>query len=615
MERSIRRKYPGIALAAALAAHAACAQQDVGVPEGAETVVTAARMAQAAPEALRATTVITRRDIENAGQLTLGEVLQLYGGVELATNGGPGGASAVFIRGANSAHSLVLVDGMRVQSATTGTTAFENLPLAEIERIEIVPGPVSGLYGSDAIGGVIQIFTKGARHAPAPALSAGAGSYGTRSLAATWGGAAGDTTFGVSAGWSRTDGFSATGPTVPFGQFNPDDDGYRNANASAKVEHAFGPGQALGASALYSRGVSRFDSGPDTDPRTEQALSSYAIHSRNRLASHWESLLRVGTSRDDSSTLDAGYPGEFRTDQDQVLWQHTVRLDATSVVAGVEYLRERVATSTDYSVSRRTIRSAFAGMIGEYGSHRVQLDLRRDDNSQYGAPISGSVAYGYRITPEAKVRAAYGKAFHAPSFNDLYYPGFGNPALRPETGRSREVGFDYAAGTRRFAATWFDNRISELIVFAFDPASQSFLPVNVARARIRGLELSASARWRGTRVKAMLTLQDPESEDTGSMLQRRARRHGSLAADRAFGPWTLGAELVASGPRFDSADESPDSRLHGYAVLNLTVVRRLTPAWSAELRWNNVGDTAYERVRGYHTPGSNALLTLRWNPV
>ncbi len=583
--------------------------------EGSETVVTAGRVAQPLSDTLRSVTVITAREIEESGQLTLAEVLQVYGGVEITSNGGPGSASSVFIRGSNSAHTLVLLDGMRLQSATTGTTAFENIPLSQIDRIEIVPGPVSGLYGSDAIGGVIQIFTKSGRYSPGASVAASVGSYGTQAANGSLSASTGDTSYTLAAGRTETRGFSATKPSVPFDQYNPDADGYRSSSASARLDHRFRPGQDLGASLFYSRGDTRFDNGPDTNPHTAQSLSAYSLHSRNRLGDSWESLLRVGSTRDDSSTLDAGYPGQFRTDQDQALWQNTFRFDSTSVIAGLEYLRQDVASSTEYPVTLRTIRSAFAGITGDYGPHGIQLNVRRDDNSQFGEPTSGSAGYGYRITPETKLRIAYGKAFHAPSFNDLYYPGFGNPDLQPEQGRNREVGFDYTSKSQRFAATYFDNRISELIVFVFDPASGSVLPVNVAKARIRGLELSYNGHWAGTRVKALLTLQDPRSQDTGLLLQRRAKEHGSVVLERDFGPWTTGAELVASSARFDSSDESPDSRLHGYGVVNLDVVRRMGPDWAVELRWNNVTGTGYELARGYNTPGSNVLLTVRWTPT
>jgi vitamin B12 transporter len=607
-----------------LALGAACAlcvpsftnAQQLALHTGGETIVTATRLAQPVSDALRNVTIITAEEIERSGQLTLAQVLQQLGGLEIASSGGHGNAATVLMRGANAAHTLVLVDGIRLQSVTVGTTAFENIPLAQIERIEIVPGPVSSLYGSDAIGGVIQIFTKSARGVPRADVTVAAGTQATRLARASASGSWGDTNATVSAGHFRTDNFNVTRPGISFGRFNPDRDPYRNSNFSGKLAHRFAAGHELGANAFFSDGEASFDNGLDADHRTEQELSSYSVYSRNRFAPAWESLLRVGASRDNSVSSGDAFQGSFRTDQVQATWQNTFTLgEGASLLAGVEHLEQEVDTSTPYDVTRRTITSAFAGFNGDYGDHGVQASVRRDDNSQFGAPTTGSIAYGYRITPRLRVRGSYGTAFHAPSFNDLYFPGFGNPVLEPERSRNREVGIDYQASGHRFAATYFDSRITDLIQFVFDPVTFEGRPENLARARIRGTELSYAGSVAATQVRAKLTLQDPEAQPSGLRLQRRARRHGSVAASRAFGGWRVGAEMVASGERFDSPTEAASSRLAGYAIFNVSIGRDITREWAMDLRWNNVGDKDYELIQGFNTQGSNAMLTVRWTPA
>ncbi len=230
----------GVVLVFAMALAQSVAAQTPVFP-GSEIVVTAGRVPQKLSDALRNVTVITAEDIEHSGQLTLAQVLQQFGGLEMASNGGHGNTASIFIRGANSAHTLVLVDGIRLQSATLGTTAFENIPLAQIERIEIVPGPVSSLYGSDAVGGVIQIFTKSRRSTPAAEFTASLGSYDTRSIKAATSTTVGNTDFTLSAGFFETDNFNVTKPTISFGRFNPDDDGYRNSNFSGSSRIASTP--------------------------------------------------------------------------------------------------------------------------------------------------------------------------------------------------------------------------------------------------------------------------------------------------------------------------------------------------------------------------------------
>lgn len=594
----------------------AVAQQPPSVHPGGETIVTATRLAQPVTAALRNVTIITAEEIERSGQSTLAQVLQQLGGLEMVSSGGHGNSAAILMRGANAAHTLVLVDGIRLQSATVGTTAFENIPLAQIERIEIVPGPVSSVYGADAIGGVIQIFTRSGRTAPRADATVSVGTQATRSLKATASGSWGDTDATLSAGHFRTDNFNVTRPGISFGRFNPDLDPYRNTSLSGKLAHRFSAAHELGASVFFSDGDASFDNGPGADHRTGQKLSAYSVHSRNRFLPAWESLLRLGASRDDSVSSGDAFQGAFKTDQTQSTWQNTFTLaKGASLVAGVEHLVQEVATTTAYSVTRRTITSAFAGFNGDYGNHGVQASVRRDDNSQYGAPATGSVAYGYRITPRVRVRGSYGTAFHAPSFNDLYFPGFGNPDLAPERSRNREAGIDYQAAGHRFTATYFDNRITDLIQFVFDPVTFEGRPENVARARIRGTEISYAGSIAATQMRAKLTLQDPEAQPSGLLLQRRAKRHGSIAAWRALGAWRVGAEMVASGERFDSPIEAPASRLAGYAIFNLSVGRRITPEWSVDLRWNNVGDRDYELIKGFNTAGSNALLSVRWTPA
>lgn len=591
------------------------------VYSGPEIVVTASRIPQKLSDTLQAVTVISAKDIAESGQHSLTEVLQTLGGVEITSNGGFGQPSNVFVRGSNGAHTLVLIDGIRLASATSGTTAFEHIPIAQIERIEIVPGPLSGLYGSDAIGGVIQIFTRSGGQGPAASVTAGAGTYGTRSVNASLNRSLSDTDFALSAGYFESDGFDATKPSLDapgcalfnFCQHNPDQDSYRNSNFSAKLAHRLSPDNELGATALYSDGKTHFDSGPATDDVNHQTLSAYSIYTRNQVTSSWESLLRLGMGRDDS-VIAGSFSGEIQTDQDQATWQNTFKLGFGSLLAGAEYLKQKVTGDTTFAVSERTIRSLFAGFRGDYGDHGVQANLRRDDNSQFGDATTGSVGYGYRITPEFKLRAAYGKAFHAPTFNDLYFPGFGNPDLKPERSRNREVGFDYQTAHQRFSATYYDNRISDLILFVFDPVTFGGAPQNAASARIRGTELSYAGNVFAAQVRAKLTLQDPKDEQSGFQLQRRAKRFGSVAVAYPWGPWKLGVEVVASGERFDSVDEDPASRLGGYALLNLFASYRLSSEWSVQARWNNATDKDYELVRGYRTPGSNVFVSVAWTP-
>ena len=587
----------------------AFAPQDA-VAQQEAVVITATRFPQARSQTLQPVTVITSEDIAASGQQTLVEVLQALGAVEVASAGGPGQPSAIFMRGANAGHTLVLVDGMRIGSATAGTTAVEHIPLAQIDRIEVVPGQLSSLYGSDAIGGVIQIFTKGGRDSPATSASAGIGTYDTRSVSAGLRRSIADTDLSFNAGYFDTTGFDATKPSNAL--HDPDRDGYRNGNISAKLAQHLGERNELGLTAFQSDGTTHFDTGAGLDDVNHQTLTAYSVYSRNQLNERWKSLVRLAEGTDDSR-LSGTFPGFFTTRQPQLTWQNDIAVGPGTVVAGAEYLEQHVASDTPYTKTSRNIRSAFGGYAGNYGRHSWQANVRQDDNSQFGSHTTGLLGYAYAPTPALRLRVGAGSAFKAPTFNDLYFPGFSNPDLQPERSRSREAGLNYQHGGNRFSATYFDNRISDLIVFVVtDPVTFAGMPENVNRARIKGTELAYQAFAGSWQLRAQATLQDPVDEATGKLLPRRARQYGSASVQNAVGAWKLGAEVVASSARFDTPGEDPAARMHGYALLNLTASYALNRAWLLRARWNNVFDREYELVQNFNTPGSNLFVALQY---
>ena len=599
--------FPTARVAALIAAVSVCLPSSAQIPRMDPVVVTATRIPQPASSLLSDLRIIDSADLANAGSQSLLDVLQVQGGVEIATNGGPGQVSAAFIRGANANHVVVLIDGVRVNSATSGTNAFENIPLNQIERIEILRGPASSLYGADAIGGVIQIFTR--REGSRVALSAGGGTWNTQRYTGSFAREFGATRLGIDAGYEQTRGFSATNERNAF-SFNSDNDPYRNKNIGVNLGHTWAAGQDLSLRALVSEGTAHFDAGPGSDDVNRQRLATYSLESRNKLSSHWTSTLRLARGTDDIVTL-GGFPGEFHTDQDQFSWQNDIAFGGGQIAAGFEYRREEVGGSADYSLARRSIRSAFAGYSGAFGAHLLQASARRDDNTQFGARNTGNLAYGYRITPAWRISAAGGTAFKAPSFNDLYFvsPFFsGNPDLQPERATNRELALRYDAGAVRAGLTVFRNDIRDLI--AVDPTFSTVLNVN--EAKIRGGTLELAADVSGYRLKAEATHQQATDAETGKWLPRRARNFGAFSLNGIAGVLRFGAEVVASGERFDTVANSPSSRLAGYALLNLRATYVLSPSLAVSARWNNVLDKTYDLVRGYNTASSNVFVSLEY---
>lgn len=579
-----------------------------------EIVVTATRLPQPQSQTLQPVTIITAQDIAQAGQQTLVEVLQALGGVEVASNGGFGQPSSVFMRGANSGHTLVLVDGMRIGSATLGTIALENIPLNQIERIEVVPGQLSSLYGSDAIGGVIQIFTRSGKYAPSTSVAAGTGTYGTSNVSAGVNRTIGSTDFSLSVGYFGSSGFDATKPGA-FGH-DPDKDGYRNANLSGRIAYHLDARNELGLTVFQSDGRTHFDNDPTTDAVNHQTLSALSVYSSNQITEAWQSLLKAGLGQDKSTTTGV-FPSFFGTRQPQYTWQNNIKLGPGTAIAGVEYLVQDVTSDSTFAQNQRIIKSAFAGYLGAYEKHDWQANVRNDDNSQFGSHTTGLLGYAYRPTDEWRLRFGAGTAFKAPTFNDLYAidpTGFfiPNPNLRPETSYSKEVGLNYQVGANRFSVTYFDNHIDDLIVFVSDPVTFVGTVQNLDSARIKGVELGYQGSFVGFQANAHVTFQNPIDEATGLMLPRRAKEFGSLGLSKTSGLWILGGEVVASSARFDRAGEAEGSRMHGYGLLNLTAVYALAREWTIRARWNNVFDREYELVQNFNTPSSNVFVAVQY---
>lgn len=595
----------------------AASAEEIPLYRGEEIVVTATRTPQPASALLNDVTVIGRDEIARAGQSSLAEILQTVPGVEITTNGGLGATSTIMLRGTNANHTLILVDGMRLGSATSGTTAIEHIPAGLIERIEILRSPASGLYGADAVGGVIQIFTRSGRGAPRLNFSAGLGSNELQTVNGGYGGEIGGTAFHVHLGHTATDGFSAANPTARFNAFNPDRDGYRNSHLSATAEHAIGSDHSIGFTALHSDGTIHFDQGPTSDDLTRQVLDSYTVQSRNQFTPDWQSLLRYGVSADDATTRGLN-PSVFRTAQTMLTWQNDVRIGPGTAIAGAEYAEQKVGGTTAFNQEKRTISSLLAGYHGIFGKHLAQMNVRRDNNSQFGMQDTGSASYGYRLTDAWKVSATVGKSFKAPTFNDLYFPftdygwGFtyqGNPNLKPEKAFSRELRVNYQQGKQAGGMVYYENRIDNLIVGSNGTATDG--PANLGAAHIRGVEATYAGEIAGMKASASLTVQSPKVEETGLWLPRRAERHGSAKLERRFGFWTAGGETVFSGSRYDDAANT--RKLAGYGLVNLYVSYAASKEWIVRGRVNNLFDKDYTLATGFNTPGTNLFVGLEYS--
>ena len=579
-------------------------------------VVTATRSPQIAKEVLSDNVIITAEEIAKSGGTSLADVLQRQRGIEISRTGGPATQSSVFIRGTDNKQNIVLIDGVRVGSATSGGASWNVIPLSHIDHVEIVYGPLSTMYGADAVGGVIQIFTKEGSGAPAPTVSVGAGTYATRNVEAGVSGSDKGLRYAISAAHERSDGFSATKPSASAFTFNRDKDGYERTSASGQLAYQLAKGHEVGVTFLNNVLKSQFDSGPTYDDRARYKVATYGVFAKNQILPNWNSHVQVSRSEDHSAT-DASFGRPvYDTNQTSVSWQNNFTVGASDVFQLIGEHRKEDVNSTEMALAReRTTNSIAAAYQLRRGAHLSALSLRNDDNSQFGSRTTGSVSYGYRITNALRASASVGTSFRAPTFNELYFPGFGFAANQPEKGRNADIGLYYEDGKTQYSAVYYRNRLTDLLVnTTVCPVEQATHPFgcayNVNEALLTGVSLGASSTLGNFTLRGSLDLQDPKDETTGRQLSRRAKKHGTLGIDYSVGAVTTGGELVFSGDRFDDANNR--SRLGGYGVLNLYANYEVARNWSVFGRWNNVLDKDYELARHYNTAGSNVFVGLRY---
>lgn len=577
-------------------------------------VVTATRTPQRVDQALAQVTVIDRARIEAAAGRTLAELLASESGLQSWSNGGLGKAASVSLRGLEARHTLLLIDGVRYGSATLGTPSWDNIPLDAIDRIEIVRGPMSGLYGSDAVGGVIQIFTRRGQQGfhPEVAATVGSRSYGELAAGARFGSGAFDGSLRLQ--HRRTDGFSATNPRVPFGNHNPDDDGFDQTSVNGRLGLRLGDWRA-DASLLKAQGTTHYDDGPGADTRAELRTEVVSAQLSGPVTGAWRTALKAARSRDDFDTLASASTfttlGTIGTTQTQFSWESQITTPLGTALVLAERVQQEVERpGTPFAESERTVTGLALGLNGEAGAHGWQANVRRDRNSQFGNQTTGSLGYGYALAPGLRATASFGTSFVAPSFNQLYFPGFGNPNLLPEEGRQRELGLVWRNGPVTSRLVYFDNRIRGYI-------SSGPLPTNIPRVKVDGISASVDAVLGAWTIAGSIDSLQPinATEGTanfGRILPRRVQDSGRLAVDWSGGAFKLGGSVQAFGERFDNAANT--TRLGGYATLDLRAEWALARDWLLSARLNNAFDKRYETVFGYNQPGREAFVSVRWSP-
>ncbi|MGF6756835.1 TonB-dependent receptor plug domain-containing protein [Paraburkholderia sp. GAS42] len=579
----------------------------------APVVVTAARGPQSLADAIPETTRFNPQDIADSTARDLPGLLQLAPGAQIVRNGGPGSSASLFLRGASAQQSLILIDGVRVDSVSLGNAQIEQLPLDQIDHVEVVNGNVSALYGSGAVGGVVQVFTKdGGNHPPRFNFSVEYGSYHTQRQQAGVDGALdkdGKTTFSFSIARAKDDGFSSINPALA--PVNPNANGYLNESIAASVRHRFNESWDVGVRYFQSNGNDSFDnpfSAPTDLNNLYSKVQQASVFANGRVTDGWTTHFIVAAGNDRSTTaLNGTYTDHFNTDNRQYTWQNDFTFaPQQKFQLGYEHLDQSL-DSNAYAAPDRHVNSGFAGYTGRFGASQFQANVRRDQYSDFGGANSYYLGYGYDFTEHWKVTASWSDAFRAPTFNDLYFPFSGNPSIQPERSHSVEAALQYASnalGVMKLTA--FQTRYTNLIEYQ-QVSPGEFVAQNVGQAKVQGVEGSWSGHVGKTDVRATFTVQNPVDEDTDTDLNRRARRFASFAANRDIGGWRVGGEWLVSGKRNDSGNT-----LAGYGVVNLSARYTITKAWYVAAQIQNLFDRDYELAYTYNTPRRGAYLTLGW---
>ncbi|KQN43359.1 TonB-dependent receptor [Pseudomonas sp. Leaf48] len=593
-----------------------------------DVLISANRQVEARNDSSAANTVFTREDIDRLQPDSVTDLLRRVPGVQVSQTGGRGSLPGVYIRGTQSAQSLVLVDGQRIGSSTSGDSNLQHLNIEQVERVEVLRGSRSVIYGSDAIGGVVQIFTRrGGEQGLQPRLHMGVGSNQTWERSLGLSGGDEKTRFNLGASLDETAGINRTHESYPS---DGDHDEYRNKSLSLSLSHALSDDFEVGANVLNNSGKSEFDNpfgrfdmttfeSVQQQPYSDFDVSSVSSYADARINERWKTRVELGHSENREKTRDklSDERTVFNTYRDSLNWQNDLTLtERNSLMVGGDWYEDRVNSSTAYDEDSRWNRAAFIQHRYQADRFSTELGLRHDDNQQFGSQNTWSGTFTLPLNPDNEVLLTFSEGFRAPTFNDLYYPDFSNPDLKPETSKSYELQWrSQLSENSRLEASLYRTDLQDAIIFGSNSR-----PENVASARINGFEAALKQELFGWQSNLGVAIIDPRDRDTGHTLARRARRTLSLDLDRQFDRLGLGASWQAVSSSYD--DVNNQQSLAGYALLGLRSSWELNREIQLELKVDNLLDKGYSRAMyshdgnqyGYREEGRAWMFGVSWTP-
>lgn len=580
-----------------------------------QLVVTATRTKTPQNETLSSTSVITRADIERNNYQTIADAISGLAGVVISNSGGLGKQTSLFLRGTESNHTQILLNGSKLATNEFGAPQIEHIPINQIERIELVRGPQSSLYGSSSIGGTIQIFTKAGSDGFKPHASVGYGTHNTKTTDAGFSAGNEAAWLNISAGYKESDGFDSCdgrSASLFIGCFTdePDNDSYRNKNSAIRAGMKLGDVSNADVYSLYTAGTVEYDGFFN---ETDFKQHTYGVNFDTELTNFWSLKTNLSRAIFEADNFGDGNFDFAYNEKNAFSIQNDFRIHRQTILSiGYDFEDDKLETQALSDISRNN-KGFFTQLINRSGKNDFRVALRIDDNEQFGHNTTGNIAWGRALTDNLKFYTSYGEAFTAPSLIDLFSSFSGNSDLEPETSKTYEVGFKGQSQKFTWSVAAYETKIENLILATF---SNSFVPENISEANIRGLEITGFTSVMGVNLRSQLSLMDPENrsddENRNNVLARRAEQTFTLNAHKQFGKFSLGSELFVSGKRYDDAANTRE--LGSFTTVDFISTYQLSNSTNIQMRVANLFDEEYETVAGYNTDGTNLLLSINYRP-
>ncbi len=636
MKKSIRLRTRALArfsapALSALSLAVAASVQAQGI-EVNPVVVSASRMEQPLSEVLSSVSVITRQDIEKSQAATLADLLQGEAGFEFGRNGGPGTTTSFFLRGQNSTNVAVLIDSVRVQPDGSGSLTQTDMPLSQIERIEILRGSAGALYGDAAIGGVINIYTRKGKGQMASYGSVSYGTYNTRDVSVGYGGEVNGKSLDFNIGTTKSDGFSSMNKLQNTAT-NSADNGYSKNNASLRFENSVTQNLRLGVRVATTTSDNSYDKNDTNAYSFKSKNDSYTGYARAQMNDAWASTLDMTHAESKYEDFKNGspYPADpvyhstpssyFNGKQNALRWGNVYQISpAYKASFGADVLKDEYDADGTYGYAlHRNTKGYYGGLTSVWNALTLQANIRRDEiglerksasgslsNSNIGA-TSTLLGAGYQLNSVWKLTGTSSTGFRAPTAYDIST----NAAVKQEEFKSNEMGIVYAEANTYGRLVYFRSTTESAIGYVNSHA------VNIGETKVDGVEANLRTNWRGNSIKLSAVHQNPWNVTDSKALERRANRYGSLDVSRPLGSYEVGSRLYLSGARHDTSYISYPYQpvtLSGYSTWSFYASRKIDNEWTARVKLDNAFDRQYQLAYGYNTPGRGIYATLQYQP-